>query len=1332
MNRPSQQHGCECMQLYPLSRLSSLNATAHLIAALVRWTADACFLPFVRDELENYDSRHARAVRLPTRAEATTVLSLYGRLRKFLTVGHYLLSIGMLIRQVPGNLPSLIPLVCPTVTLGRDAREVDFCLNTTDDKNVISRCHAKLVRIPQSHPAPPLYQIISLGANGLSVNGQRRTDCLLHDGDEIVFAPSHKPHELHYRFYATQQTAFAAASARTLAAAKQNGWHSPSTSSDLSHASSDRGGATAAAAVGVSNTTVANHYSAMPADLYNRNTAANHYSAMPAGSNSAAQPHISSMQAATDGVMSYDRLDEPQLDYSRYMLHSTLAQAPAANNFHSTMPSSNTRAPAPAYSPLAYSAMPLSSSPPPAPPVLRHQTTTPLSPPAFLSPSSTSPSSSPTPALASSLPTWNTRFQSALDLPESNPTATLHKYSALSTLSSDFVSLAKLYGRTIIEEYFLQPPQQRTIQESSGMGGLAGGRKYVVRGILFKLCSDVELRGAGGGGRWLYGGDGCDYENANKVGSHELKSATRFFAFHSIGLRVPMLALVEYLGYRLLAMPILPLPTAVPPLLGSSDAGRTVYASDEQLNSLMASAAAELHLAQHTVNGVEMYTAGDVEGHRGDDGRYYILDLARSFPPENPTASKQPQAAMYRLLRPELLQLLKADGGQPLSSDAYTRWGMEAADVHNARVDEATRALHERYLPALARKWVVSEKSNVDRLLADDESGEGSGAMRSMLSQPATFAPDEELSVEGVDIRFLRLSEELHCHGLNMRHIGLLRHHILTEYGSSEHAADVGLLLLVEAVSRTLKSLLRHRLRACVEKVTSVSTSAEYDCVKCVVDFFNLCTASHNQSTAFWSGELEAALRLRFGDQCLHSHESSHLFALVTPHLLRVLSYLCMACGVALSPACEDSLSSGAMQYVFTVVDVELRVQSRSMAIIDYAEARVMQAQAAVFAQEAEAADDRAKQALSNKRTANGRHKAQPPVDANQSDTASTTADPAHLRSTAIRLLALAVQIFDRLRHSDPFNNSYKQQARQCKQQLQHMQQEQHAAHEDNSSQHASLQLADLVPLSQSSHSSLHPLAPASTAGAYQLPHHHQPHPQTIRTGLSTAFQRFTLQPAITSHSITRSSSSLHGLMIGSGGSQQQLLSSQPSNASLMSNLTPPAAWTSNVPSTPTSTASFVAPPPVSSIQQQSSLLARSVAMAGSLSTLLERTNGHSNEAEAAAMETEAEAGERESESTAAPVPAASPARDGRRRALRDRKRPTAAARSRSNEDAPSADAEHDTTAVDDDSRQSSLAVNRPRRTATRNSSKAEDKNFAEKEKAAVEEALTVPRKRRR
>jgi hypothetical protein len=69
-----------------------------------------------------------------------------------------------------------------------------------------------------------------------------------------------------------------------------------------------------------------------------------------------------------------------------------------------------------------------------------------------------------------------------------------------------------------------------------------------------------------------------------------------------------------------------------------------------------------------------------VEGHTGADGRFYILDLQRCFPPESPFdtphLSHSETRVFYHMLRPEFLQLLKQRGFPPLSSDALTGWSL--------------------------------------------------------------------------------------------------------------------------------------------------------------------------------------------------------------------------------------------------------------------------------------------------------------------------------------------------------------------------------------------------------------------------------------------------------------------------------------------------------------------------------------------------------------------------------------------------------------------------------------------------------------------------------
>lgn len=84
----------------------------------------------------------------------------------------------------------------------------------------------------------------------------------------------------------------------------------------------------------------------------------------------------------------------------------------------------------------------------------------------------------------------------------------------------------------------------------------------------------------------------------------------------------------------------------------------------------MKEAGEALHLRGHySGNGKELtYGPGDLEGHRGYDGKYYVLDFARVFPPQSLQGSRDGKRVLFELLRPELVRSFRV----PLSSDAFT------------------------------------------------------------------------------------------------------------------------------------------------------------------------------------------------------------------------------------------------------------------------------------------------------------------------------------------------------------------------------------------------------------------------------------------------------------------------------------------------------------------------------------------------------------------------------------------------------------------------------------------------------------------------------------
>jgi len=167
------------------------------------------------------------------------------------------------------------------------------------------------------------------------------------------------------------------------------------------------------------------------------------------------------------------------------------------------------------------------------------------------------------------------------------------------------------------------------------------------------------------------------------------------------------------------------------------------------------------------------------------DGRYYLLDFGRVFPPQmkmindklrnlsnlsllfNPDAlGLSKRRHLYELLRPELV----ASYAFPLSPDALTGWGVNDPNngKHNDEVRDASNWLLTDVIPQFAAKL-------------------------SKLS-------------EG-QLAKVRISDELHRKGINIRHLGRVRSSLPQ---TSQLARQK---LLNECLARCMKSKLNERLR---------------------------------------------------------------------------------------------------------------------------------------------------------------------------------------------------------------------------------------------------------------------------------------------------------------------------------------------------------------------------------------------------------------------------------------------------------------------------------------------------------------------------------------
>ncbi|KAH3743334.1 Histidine kinase [Pelomyxa schiedti] len=393
---------------------------------------------------------------------------------------------------------------------------------------------------------------------------------------------------------------------------------------------------------------------------------------------------------------------------------------------------------------------------------------------------------------------WNKRFQDALNQLEQckrerhSHTLTHHEalvraWTAIRDVSVDFVYAAQSYGKIIIGEKFLSLKEKSILP--TDVGGYAGGEKFKINGILFKFARDDK---------GIFNGDD---DLAAKAAGHELKSCVRFFEASDSKIRVPLMATVDYLGYRLTACSVIPISSSTL-VYGSSDGGEIVKNNDPVAYKAMEEICKTLNLKKHKCGKLnpktnkplrplqDLYGPTDVEIHKGTDNGYYVLDMARLFPPEK-TVPGVPGCYLHRLLRPELVRTYK----KPLSSDAFSRFGKsdENEEASNQDIIDISDELHQTVIPDFAK---------------------------SLDAENASIKPSDPLSLSFVP--------KMHASGINARHLG--------EVWKLSKQESVKAVLTTEIASRAIKANLRKKLRELMAEERKLSQTPF---CRLIVDYLN-------------------------------------------------------------------------------------------------------------------------------------------------------------------------------------------------------------------------------------------------------------------------------------------------------------------------------------------------------------------------------------------------------------------------------------------------------------------------------------------------------------
>jgi hypothetical protein len=141
---------------------------------------------------------------------------------------------------------------------------------------------------------------------------------------------------------------------------------------------------------------------------------------------------------------------------------------------------------------------------------------------------------------------WNETYQSVVDSLEATTVSQsdFQNDSKLNDLITRFLAVVESEGCKIVDEVDL--PDERKTVKPVDVGGVAGGTKYLSKGVFFKFVKDSS---------GIYGSDA----RAMKVAGLELMGLRAYQRCHIQGLHFPLMTLLDYRGHRLIASTMLPL-----------------------------------------------------------------------------------------------------------------------------------------------------------------------------------------------------------------------------------------------------------------------------------------------------------------------------------------------------------------------------------------------------------------------------------------------------------------------------------------------------------------------------------------------------------------------------------------------------------------------------------------------------------------------------------------------------------------------------------------------------------------------------------------------------
>ncbi|XP_063967453.1 clustered mitochondria protein homolog [Lytechinus pictus] len=217
---------------------------------------------------------------------------------------------------------------------------------------------------------------------------------------------------------------------------------------------------------------------------------------------------------------------------------------------------------------------------------------------------------------------WNEEIQTTRELARKNLPERLLRERAIFKVHSDFVAAATRGAMAVIDGNVMaiNPGEDSKMQ------------MFIWNNIFFSLGFDVRDHYKD------FGGDHAAYV----APGNDLKGVKAYNTYDLDGLYTLGTVVVDYRGYRITAQSIIPgileREQEESVIYGSIDFGKTVVTNDKY-KELLTKTSQHLKILPHYVMNqkdeeIEIYSSIECKGIKGNDGRHYVLDLLRTFPPD--------------------------------------------------------------------------------------------------------------------------------------------------------------------------------------------------------------------------------------------------------------------------------------------------------------------------------------------------------------------------------------------------------------------------------------------------------------------------------------------------------------------------------------------------------------------------------------------------------------------------------------------------------------------------------------------------------------------------